>query len=216
MEISQLKSLEDIDSNGGITSRFVVPCPSGECVLLRKSGRWRKEPFSSNQELTTYLSSNMFTQPGIIVEKDLDPWTSTPLHQFNCHTLSVGSLVGIAPEFWIEGVANEVTLNQNPLQILLRDFFVEVGKFRKEQWDVISSNSDITLSENDVVVLSHQLDTGIEYFHSATIKIIENQIYLLGKYGEGQIVLTPPEHIYFEYHTLFSQFHIYRWNGESL
>lgn len=209
-----IEVLDPVKINSKEVQRFSLKTPHGPCVIFEKQSACKKAAFDQEGELDKYLSSQIFSEPAIQVKEGLGVWSESPLYKFNCHTLSIGSFVGIGPDLWIEGIASQLTLKTNPLEKILNQYFEEVMIGNKNQFFSLSNCKEI--KEDDVVVLSRKHKrVGIEFCHSARVKFIDGKMYLLSKYGENEIFLTGLEHLYFEYQLVFSEFSVYRWQGSQ-
>ncbi len=130
-------------------------------------------------------------------------WSAEPSMNFNCHALAIGSHVGIEPSDWLEGIASDATLNQNPTDILLNRYF---DKLRVEEADHAGLFFDV--KEDDVVVLCDSKSQ--HYIHSAIIKFIGGEMVAVSKFGEGPILATKFELLTRFYIGQFDEVHWYR------
>ena len=131
-------------------------------------------------------------------------WSTEPSMNFNCHALAIGSRVGVTPSDWLEGIASDATLNQNPTAILLNRYF---DKLRVEEADHAGAFFDAR--EDDVVVLCDSKSQ--HYIHSAIIKFIDGEIVAVSKFGEGPILVTGFELLTRFYTGQFDEVHWYRY-----
>ena len=130
-------------------------------------------------------------------------WSAAPSMNFNCHALAIGSRVGISPSDWLEGIASDATMNQNPTELLLNRYF---DQLRIEEPDHAGSYFDA--QEGDIVVLC---DSASQHFiHSATIRFVDGEMVAVSKFGEGPILSTSLELLTKFYANQFDEVRWYR------
>lgn len=142
-------------------------------VLFHKDGQ------SLEQELTTdYIQMMRDLDLGPVCEVDSEGWLwcdADPVN-FNCHTLAIGSAIGLTPDFWLEGIASGATLNTNPVGTLLNECYQSVSG---------------ELQDNDVFVFRNS-ETD-HYVHSGFVRYIDDQLMAISKFGETKILITTLE-----------------------
>ena len=122
-------------------------------VLFHKDGRSLEQEFASD-----YLQLMRSLDLGPVCEVDNDDWVwcrANPVN-FNCHTLAVGSAIGLTPTFWLEGVASNLTLNSNPVGTLLTECYRNVtGNWRQRRlWCFAIARPTITHTRGSCVILT--------------------------------------------------------------
>lgn len=120
---------------------------------------------------------------------------------FNCHTISIGALVGLKAEEWLEGSRSLFTCRNNPAQDLLD------AHFRK-----ISSANDVSelpAMQHDDVLVFRKTNSG-ELTHSGRVRWHGDTQMLLSKLGEHPAAITSIQAIVDEYQGQFDALEVYR------
>lgn len=147
---------------------------------------------------------------GPVVElESLDwAWSQQSPINFNCHALAIGSVIGVTPNDWLEGVASPATLDQNPVELILDQYF--------DLLSIRSCRDQVSFSEmmeDDAFVFCNSYDS--HFIHSGFVKIVENQVVAISKFGEGPILMTSMELIRKFYSGKFNEVRWYRFKGEQ-
>ena len=200
----QLKSLH---LNGGRVERSLVPLEGRPLVVFHKSHSILKRRFFKKKNWQAFLDGSHGSK---VVEAD-DPswsWNQVPAHCFNCHTLSIGSYLGLGPGDWLEGAKGVFTLMENPTQLLLNRYF-----------DRILMSDDVRLrlsssaQEDDVVVFEDSATN--ELCHSGRVKWIDDRPYVLSKLGEHPIIISTLAVLQNEYFGQYDRICLYRLKPET-
>ncbi len=153
--------------------------------------------------------------PELLAEYDCGPvielepsdwsWSSETATNFNCHAMAIGSRVGVSPQDWLEGIASDATLDQNPTAIILGRFFhltsiVEPTLLRPD-----------SVLEDDIFVFYNAADQ--HFVHSGFTRFIDGQLVAISKFGEGPILLTSLELIGRFYEGEYDEIRWYRYAG---
>jgi hypothetical protein len=150
--------------------RSIGLCFGIPLVLFHKRGN---SLINEDQTQCVELLEKLNCGPVLEFEDNDWAWCQADPCNFNCHSLAIGSAVGLTPDDWLEGFASESTLYANPTQILLDSFYERI---------------DNEESENDVFVLADS-KTG-KLFHSGFLRNIDGIPFAVSKFGEGPVLAT--------------------------
>ncbi len=134
-------------------------------------------------------------------------WSRADQARFNCHTLAIGSQVGLTPEDWLEGSRSRWTADLNPAQLLLDHFFEPLDCGRShlsesaEPWEISANGGQGSRApvENiasqaegwcDDDVLVWQDPGSGNLIHSGFVRWLDGHLIVVSKWGEGPILLT--------------------------
>lgn len=133
--------------------------------------------------------------PEYILRDPTCPWSTNgqePTFSFNCHAYSLGEKVGLNPHDWVEGECTDASMNTNPTDILLRDYFRPVKQLAATLQAAETLADDPELCEDDVVSFTRMTKFwGIAHDHSGRIRMVNRQNWLASKFREGRLLMTP-------------------------
>lgn len=137
-------------------------------------------------------------------------WSRADQARFNCHTLAIGSQVGLTPDDWLEGSRSRWTADLNPAQLLLDHFFEPLigGRGSLSELaaplDLLATDGRDQPSRaggfvrhreglhDDDVLVWQEPSTG-NLIHSGFVRWIDGHLIVVSKWGEGPILLTSLE-----------------------
>lgn len=196
------RDLGSVEVAGGELARTCVMVDNNEVVVFHKDHPILKPRFKSFNAWKEFLDGS-HGDPVFEVEDEQWRWSKASPASFNCHALSIGSLLGLGPGDWLEGSASEFTLGNNPARILLDTFFEET-----QVWDQKGDLDIESLSENDVIILDTESSGDIVV--SGTIRWIEDKLMIVSKLGEHPVVIVTLSVLLREYAGQFSHVRFYR------
>ncbi|MEM6473746.1 MAG: hypothetical protein AAF802_29575 [Planctomycetota bacterium] len=164
-------------------------------VVLHKRGQ-RLAP--TNRIDWPQTLSTLDSGPVFELEQSAWTWTQGPYSDFNCHSMAIGSQVGLQPSDWLEGCQSKTTLRKNPASILLDRFFRQLDPRPPSR----------SIQDDDVCVCYDSFND--HYVHSALIKRIGDRPFAISKFGEGPILITTLEFIHRFFAGRFDQLQWYR------
>lgn len=200
--IVHCKQLKSVWAAGGEIRRRLVTVNMQPIVLLSKTHPILKPCFTTEQ-WNEFSSCNGIPKE---MESEVQQWNRGLRFSYNCHAMSVGGLVGLGADEWLEGTKSRLTLNQNPAQALLDTFFTKVASHQTAE-DLPAMRSD------DVVV--YRDDDEDTLVHSGRVRLIDGETHLMSKFGEYPTLITPFQLVSSEYAGQFNRLDIYRLNAES-
>ena len=125
--IRRQKRLKNIVVSGGSVERELVAIDKLHVVLLRKEHPILKPHFTS-QQWTTFAAPLELPEH---LSHEVDEWNKNLRFAFNCHTVAIGSFLGMQGSEWLEGARGQHTLMNNPAQDLLDAYFEKVRSTKR-------------------------------------------------------------------------------------
>lgn len=146
-----------------------------------------------------------------------DSWCKNgirPDPNFNCHSYSVGDVIGLTSTDWLDGVSSELTDGINPMQVVLDNYFSLVSEFDRNPESISKVARNVGLQEGDVLTLvKYSSDGSVEHVHSGRIVKEKSKNWLASKLGEGPLIIAPIAVYTMEYEGLFDAIRVYRKNS---
>ena len=204
---SAAKTLETLQVAGGDLHRTCMEIDDKQLVVFHKSHSMLKPRFSSQTAWKNFLEGS-HGGPVIEVDDAEWQWSSASPSAFNCHTLAVGSRVGLGPSDWLEGSASDFTLGHNPTSILLETFFEETLA-----WDGTGSFDAQQLVDTETLVLEDERTN--ELLVSGTIRWVEGKPMILSKLGEHPVIICSLQVLLHEYASRFTRLRTFRLRDDA-
>jgi hypothetical protein len=157
----------------------------------------------------------LYTGSGFILKEPDNPWTQIgqePTSSFNCHTYSLGDRIGLTPQDWVEGEPTNLSMDTNPMEILLSIYFTILRTLKADEINSLHLDSD--LRENDIISFTYKrFDWGIVHQHSGIIRRVNGENWLASKFRLGRLVVTPISEA-LSYYPQVTKILVYRLKGE--
>lgn len=194
----EVKPVRSVFFNGQEIKRFKLCINGRVCVVLVN----KPQLFPEDQQV---LEAILGLEGRIYSAHGIESVPAVNCHAFACYA---SDLPGLPKHLWIESIASELTNGTNPLEFILREFFIEVESYsRAKSFQFVHDQS---LLFGDLVSLVDQ--TGA-YVHSGTIikELLptgETVNWIRSKLGETDIVETPLKNLQRIYD--FSEISVFR------
>lgn len=195
--IQHCKDLKSMHVGGGEIRRQLVTVVGQPVVLLNKSHPILQPCFTPDRW-------KAFANRGALSEtlrEEVDLLNRGLRFSYNCHVVSIGGLLGMKPDAWLEGSHGTATLLNNPTQDLLDAHFRQLG--------TVADWRDLPALQHDDVLVFRDASSG-DLVHSGRVRIADGQPLLLSKLGEHPAAITVIEAVAQEYTGQFDQIDLYQ------
>ncbi|MEK7583691.1 MAG: hypothetical protein AAB490_00465 [Patescibacteria group bacterium] len=202
-------------SSHNILVRRVQQWVKGKKVILFKIDRLPPHvPITSPLLELIFGDPTQYTGPSFILEERTE-WVEVgkqPAARFNCHAYSLGERVGLTPEDWVEGEPTDLSMDTNPMQILLSAYFTPFRTL-----DVAHAHSlvhDQGLREGDVISFTYERPYwGIVHQHSGRVMHVNSENWLTSKFQVGRLIVTSIKDA-LEFYPDTRKVRVYRFRGD--
>lgn len=184
---AQAEDLAPIPTPLGICGRRLYRFEHGDCIVLRQpvklfidEDRLRYSGTDEDNELVRQqmpISDRWYTDPN-------QPEEQTT---FNCATFAIGDVIELDRHDFLTPESVSFTNYQNPVDVLLREFYYEVESYSLESVDWKQLERLDSLEENDVVVFGYR-NRNDSFAHLGKIQKLNGRNRMISKMGQGPIV----------------------------
>jgi hypothetical protein len=149
--------------------------------------------------ITSSLLELIFGDPAqyhgeaFVLREPKDIWTKVgqqPTAGFNCHAYALGERIGLTPADWVEGEPTDLSMDTNPMEILLSVYFETIAILPVSEAHTLAHEQE--LQRGDIIsFVRNRPYWGIVHGHSGRVIRVNDANWMASKLKTGRLLAIP-------------------------